>query len=64
MVCEPNEPDIDIQIPAVMLPIDAGQKLEAVMKNKSAGKFILCDYLSPSVFFQIMLCLKKGNNME
>ncbi|CDP08805.1 unnamed protein product [Coffea canephora] len=36
MVCEPNETDIDIQIPAVMLPIDAGQQLEAVMKNKSA----------------------------
>lgn len=36
MVCEPNETDLDIQIPAVMLPIDAGQKLEAFMKNKSS----------------------------
>ncbi|KAL3517170.1 hypothetical protein ACH5RR_024072 [Cinchona calisaya] len=35
MVCEPNEPDTDIRIPAVMLPIDAGESLEANMRNKS-----------------------------
>ncbi|CAI9101871.1 OLC1v1000014C1 [Oldenlandia corymbosa var. corymbosa] len=35
MVCEANETDVQIGIPAVMLPIDAGQSLEANIRNKS-----------------------------
>ncbi|KAK3004756.1 hypothetical protein RJ639_018401 [Escallonia herrerae] len=36
MVCEANETDIDIDIPAVMLPQDAGTSLEETLKNNSA----------------------------
>ncbi|XP_059634185.1 signal peptide peptidase-like 4 [Cornus florida] len=36
MVCEANETDIDIEIPAVMLPQDAGASLEESIRNKSA----------------------------
>ncbi|XP_031275778.1 signal peptide peptidase-like 4 [Pistacia vera] len=35
MVCEANETDVDIQIPAVMLPQDAGASLENHIKNNS-----------------------------
>ncbi|KAL3536812.1 hypothetical protein ACH5RR_000178 [Cinchona calisaya] len=35
MVCEANETDVRINIPTVMLPVDAGQSLEANMRNKS-----------------------------
>ncbi|KAJ4843643.1 Signal peptide peptidase-like 4 [Turnera subulata] len=35
MVCEPNETDISIGIPAVMLPQDAGENLEKFIKNNS-----------------------------
>ncbi|KAK7295093.1 hypothetical protein RJT34_17996 [Clitoria ternatea] len=35
MVCEDNETDIDIGIPAVMLPQDAGENLENHILNKS-----------------------------
>uniref|UniRef100_A0A5B7A898 Putative signal peptide peptidase-like 4 n=1 Tax=Davidia involucrata TaxID=16924 RepID=A0A5B7A898_DAVIN len=35
MVCEANETDVDIRIPAVMLPQDAGASLEQSVKNKS-----------------------------
>ncbi|KAK6935396.1 Peptidase A22B, signal peptide peptidase [Dillenia turbinata] len=33
MVCEPDETDLDIKIPAVMLPHDAGASLEKMLKN-------------------------------
>ncbi|KAA8520640.1 hypothetical protein F0562_014896 [Nyssa sinensis] len=35
MVCEANETDLEIGIPAVMLPQDAGASLEQSIKNKS-----------------------------
>ncbi|XP_071917547.1 signal peptide peptidase-like 2 isoform X4 [Coffea arabica] len=36
MVCEPNETDLDIKIPAVMLPQDAGASLEKMLSNSSS----------------------------
>ncbi|KAJ9147943.1 hypothetical protein P3X46_030055 [Hevea brasiliensis] len=36
MVCEPNETDLDIKIPAVMLPQDAGASLEKMLLNRSS----------------------------
>lgn len=41
MVCEPDETDLDIQIPAVMLPQDAGATLQKMLSNGSSGN-ILC----------------------
>lgn len=38
MVCEPDETDLDIHIPAVMLPQDAGASLEKMLLNSSSGK--------------------------
>ncbi|KAL5747509.1 hypothetical protein ACOSP7_024511 [Xanthoceras sorbifolium] len=35
MVCEPDETDLDIHIPAVMLPQDAGSTLEKMLMNGS-----------------------------
>lgn len=37
MVCEPDETDLDIQIPAVMLPQDAGATLQKMLANSSKG---------------------------
>ncbi|XP_059641825.1 signal peptide peptidase-like 2 [Cornus florida] len=36
MVCEPDETDLDIDIPAVMLPQDAGASLEKMLTNSSS----------------------------
>jgi hypothetical protein len=36
MVCEPDETDLDIHIPAVMLPQDAGSSLERMLINSSS----------------------------
>ncbi|KAK6947789.1 Peptidase A22B, signal peptide peptidase [Dillenia turbinata] len=36
MVCERDETDLDIKIPAVMLPHDAGASLEKMLKNSSS----------------------------
>ncbi|KAH7577942.1 hypothetical protein JRO89_XS01G0318800 [Xanthoceras sorbifolium] len=36
MVCEANETDVDISIPALMLPQDAGATLENFIKNSSS----------------------------
>lgn len=36
MVCEPDETDLDIHIPAVMLPQDAGGSLEKMLINSSS----------------------------
>ncbi|XP_044504057.1 signal peptide peptidase-like 4 isoform X1 [Mangifera indica] len=36
MVCEANETDVNIQIPVVMLPQDAGESLENLIKNNSS----------------------------
>lgn len=38
MVCEPDETDLDIQIPAVMLPQDAGATLQKMLSNGSSGR--------------------------
>lgn len=37
MVCATNETDVSIGIPVVMLPHDAGLKLEKYLQNNSAG---------------------------
>lgn len=37
MVCEKNETDLDIGIPAIMLPQDAGQSLIDNIMNSSIG---------------------------
>lgn len=44
MVCEPNETDLDIKIPAVMLPQDAGASLEKMLLNSSSGKLFYIPY--------------------
>lgn len=41
MVCEKNESDVDIGIPAVMLPQDVGTNLENDLKSNSTGTFSL-----------------------
>lgn len=41
MVCEVNETDVDIRIPAVMIPQDAGASLVQSIKNNSHGKITL-----------------------
>lgn len=38
MVCDPDETDLDIHIPAVMMPQDAGASLEKMLLNTSSGK--------------------------
>ncbi|KAF7844532.1 signal peptide peptidase-like 4 [Senna tora] len=49
MVCEENETDIDIGIPAVMLPQDAGTNLEEHIKNHSIVSVQLYSPLRPLV---------------
>ncbi|KAJ8432435.1 hypothetical protein Cgig2_027732 [Carnegiea gigantea] len=44
MVCEPDETDLDIRIPAVMLPQDAGTSLEKMLLN---GSFVSVQLYSP-----------------
>jgi len=38
MVCEPDETDLNIHIPAVMLPLDAGTRLEKMLTTTSSGE--------------------------
>jgi hypothetical protein len=40
MVCERNETDLDIGIPAVLLPKDAGTKLQSLLSN-GEGIFLM-----------------------
>ncbi|KAK4266843.1 hypothetical protein QN277_023711 [Acacia crassicarpa] len=49
MVCEENETDVDIRIPAVMLPQDAGAYLEQHLENNSAVSVQLYSPLRPAV---------------
>ncbi|KAL5572872.1 hypothetical protein UlMin_022469 [Ulmus minor] len=49
MVCEENETDISISIPAVMLPHDAGTSLEKDIKNHSTVSVQLYSPLRPLV---------------
>lgn len=39
MVCESDETDLDIHIPTVMLPQDAGVELERLLSNRSSSIF-------------------------
>lgn len=39
MVCERNETDLDIGIPAVLLPKDAGSSLQSLLSS-GEGKFL------------------------
>ncbi|KAL1360448.1 hypothetical protein AAHE18_04G177600, partial [Arachis hypogaea] len=49
MVCEENETDIDIGIPAVMLPQDAGENIKSHIQNKSIVSVQLYSPLRPLV---------------
>ncbi|XP_009592078.1 signal peptide peptidase-like 4 isoform X1 [Nicotiana tomentosiformis] len=49
MVCEPDEPDVDIGIPAVMLPQDAGTSLIEFLRNSSAVSVQLYSPKRPTV---------------
>lgn len=51
MVCEANETDVDIGIPAVMLPQDAGENLKNHILNNSVGMF---HYLCECVYFFVI----------
>lgn len=50
MVCEPDETDLNIHIPAVMLPLDAGTRLENMLMSTSSGEL-------PLSIFIIVCCL-------
>jgi len=38
MVCDADETDLDIHIPAVMLPLDAGARLAKMLTSTSTGE--------------------------
>lgn len=44
MVCEENETDVTIGIPAVMLPQDAGDSLEKDLNNNMSGMYVFNFY--------------------
>lgn len=46
MVCEDDEPDVQIGIPAVMLPQDVGAILENDLMNKSKGMCFFSAYIN------------------
>lgn len=49
MVCDPDETDLSIHIPAVMLPRDAGTKLENMLKSTSSVSVQLYSPRRPTV---------------
>ncbi|XP_010545677.1 PREDICTED: signal peptide peptidase-like 2 [Tarenaya hassleriana] len=49
MVCEPDENDLDIKIPAVLLPQDAGSTLEKMLTNSSKVSVQLYSPKRPAV---------------
>ncbi|KAI9079066.1 hypothetical protein K1719_038974 [Acacia pycnantha] len=49
MVCEPDETDLDIHIPAVMLPQDAGTRLENMLMSTSSVSVQLYSPRRPAV---------------
>ncbi|KAH1109412.1 hypothetical protein AAZX31_04G021700 [Glycine max] len=49
MVCEPDETDLNICIPAVMLPLDAGTRLEKMLATTSSVSVQLYSPLRPAV---------------
>lgn len=54
MVCEPDETDLDIQIPAVMLPQDAGATLQKLLSNGSSGRnlWVVAYQIEMSIYYQ------------
>lgn len=56
MVCDPDETDLDIHIPAVMMPQDAGASLEKMLLNTSSGK--------QNVLHIFFLCMQKKMNFN
>jgi len=55
MVCDPDEIDLNIHIHAVMLPLDAGARLEKMLISTSLGELPF-DFQNISGFFLCMLC--------
>ncbi|XP_027360419.1 signal peptide peptidase-like 2 isoform X1 [Abrus precatorius] len=49
MVCDPDETDLNIHIPAVMLPLDAGTRLEKMLTTTSSVSVQLYSPLRPAV---------------
>ncbi|KAK1374826.1 PA domain-containing protein [Heracleum sosnowskyi] len=49
MVCDPDETDLDIHIPAVMLPQEAGSSLEKLMRERSSVSVQLFSPPRPAV---------------
>lgn len=49
MVCEGNETDLEIGIPAVMLPQDAGASLEKYIMNGSVGMHFFVLHVSCTI---------------
>lgn len=52
MVCDHNETDLNIGIPAVMLPQDAGASLETSLQHASAGNFLFLVDLNAKSYFK------------
>jgi hypothetical protein len=59
MVCEKNETDLDIHIPAVLLPKAAGGGLHKLLMSGNAGNLLMhCgDKHSNVHFFSLSFCL-------
>lgn len=56
MVCDPDETDLNIHIPAVMLPQDAGTSLEKMLISNSSGKLYLLSSFIPKLIFLTIDC--------
>lgn len=61
MVCEPDETDLDIKIPAVMLPQHAGATLDKLLTNGSSGNILCWENLlfnNASIYsFSVFICI-------
>lgn len=55
MVCERNETDLDIGIPAVLLPKDAGTKLQSLL---SSGEGIFLYLLLFNALYHILVSMR------
>ena len=57
MVCEKNETDVIIGIPAVMLPQDAGDSLEKDLKENMSGVYLISinSFMSFLPFYSILI---------
>jgi hypothetical protein len=56
MVCDSNETDLDINIPAVLLPKEAGAALERHLTQGQGKHFDLYLPLLLSMWGQVMFC--------